>query len=120
METKVTVTGHRDAMRALNRLDKTVARDLKKWLKEAAQPVATDAAARLSRFRGASTGTIKPAATLKGVFVRQNARTVTGKRPDFGGLIMTEALIPAAWSLIDQTEDLIGDAWDRVAQLEGF
>ena len=120
METRVEVKGYKEASRALNRLDKGTARDLKGWLKEAAEPVATDARSRLARFRGASTSTIKPAVTMRGVFVRQNARSVTGKRPDFGGLIMTEALIPAAGSRIDETARLVEDAWDRLAVREGF
>lgn len=120
METSVRVEGHREAMRALNRVNKGVARDLKGWLKEAAQPVAEDAKARLSRFVGASLSTIKPAATVRGVFVRQNARSVTGKRPDFGGLVMTEGLIPAAWSRLDETLQGVERAWDRLADREGF
>ena len=67
-------------------MDKQLARDFKKVLKEAAEPVKEAAASKISRFAGVG----KPRIHVlgKGVFVRQSARTVTGQRGDFGGTQM--------------------------------
>lgn len=119
-EQTVRVKGYRETMRALTKVEKETARAVRRELREVAQPVADTAKQKLSRYAGASLGTIGPKVTTKGVFVTQRKKKVTGLRPDFGVLQMTEALMPA----LDEHEDDIvhglEDALDHLIDSAGF
>jgi hypothetical protein len=116
----VRIRGLRELNRSLNKINKEAARTVRNAIKEAAEPVAAAARSKLSRFQGASVGTIAPRASVKGAFVTQRARKVTGLRPDFGRLQMTEVLVPALEEHRDEVLDRVEDALDRLGREAGF
>jgi hypothetical protein len=118
--TTVRVRGLAELNRALNNLNKEAKRAVLDELKKTAEPVAADARSKISRYQGASLGTIKPRATGRSVFVTQNARKVTGKRGDFGALQMTRGLMPALDENTDKIVTGLEHAIDRLAAREGF
>jgi hypothetical protein len=112
----IRVKGLRELDRAFKSMDKELQRDLRTRLKKAAAPVVSSAQSKISRYQGASTGTIKPVALAKGVVVRQNAKKVTGKRGDFGALQMRlflEALEENEDEVVRAVENLIDELADR-------
>lgn len=116
----VRIRGLRETIRALNRVNKQVAKQVRDELKRAVEPVAASARDRVGRYPGASTSTIGPKATTRSVFVTQRKRKVTGLRPDFGSLQMREGLLPA---LAEHEDDIVGqveDALDRLTRTAGF
>lgn len=116
----VVVKGYRETDRAFRKLSKELSGEFRQEMMEAAEPIAAEARGRLSRYSGASVATVHPVALAKGVVVRQDARKVTGKRPDFGSLQMRKALIPA---LSDNEEKVINGlerALDRLTNEAGF
>jgi hypothetical protein len=88
--------------------------------KAAAEPVASSAREKISRFEGASLATIHPVATARGIFVVQDARKVSGLRGDFGNLQLRTGLEPA----LEENKELvlrrIEHALDRVGLEAGF
>jgi hypothetical protein len=116
----VRIKGYREVQRALLRAEKGLRAALRAGLKEAVEPVAKTAQMLETRWAGASIGTIGPRITLAGAAVTQRARKVTGKRPDFGALQMTEAMIPALEAHDDEIEDRAGEALDALFLASGF
>ena len=110
----VRVRGYRECARAFYRLAPELSKELRVALREAAEPVARDAKALLSKYPGLSIGTIRPRAVMAGAYVTQGARKVTGDRPDFGALQMTEGMIPALEENADDIEERAGRALDRL------
>jgi len=82
----VRVSGLREATAALKKIDRKAPKIVTDELKQAAEPVADAARAKISRYQGARLNTIKPRATTSSVRVRQNARKRGGHRGDFGRL----------------------------------
>lgn len=116
----VHVKGYREVVRALNRVDSETKKTLLKGMKDAAEPIATDARQKLSRFAGLSTSTIAPRAVTNGVYVTQRAKKRTGQRPDFGSLQMQVGLIPALEDNADDIEDRVDAALGALIRREGF
>ena len=116
----VRVRGLRETQRALQKVNKEAAKTVRDALKEATEPVASDARSRLSRYAGASVGTIGPRATNRGVFVTQRARKKTGKRGDFGVLQMQEVLVPALEEHEGEIVERVDDALERLARSARF
>lgn len=116
----VRITGLRETLSALNRVNREAAKIVKAELVKAAEPVAATAREKLSRYPGASTRTIGPRAVTRGVYVTQRARKVTGLRGDFGALQMTRVLIPALEEHEDDLVDAADDALTRLARSAGF
>lgn len=115
----VRVQGLQETVRAFNKLDRTVSREIQRELKKAAEPVTQAGREKISRYPGASIGTISPRATGASVFVTQKARKKTGLRPDFGGLQqrrLDEALNENEDRVIEGIEDFL----DLITNSEGF
>lgn len=80
------MTGLREVSSALRKVSRDAPKVVTNELKEAGEPVAKEAAVRVSRYRGT---TQKFTTRVKGrgsVFVRGTARKRGGKRGDFGHL----------------------------------
>lgn len=120
MNTTVRVKGLRELQRSLSKVNKGVAKEVRDALKEAAEPVVSEAKAKLSAYPGASVGTIGPRVSVRSVFVTQRARKVSGLRSDFGRLQMTDVLEPALEENRGQVLDEVEDALDRLGRSEGF
>lgn len=116
----VRLDGFRELNRALNKINRQAAGGFRNELKPAAEPVAATARSRLSRYPGASLSTIGPRSVTAGVFVTQRARKVTGRRPDFGGIVMRVGLLPALDEHADDVVKAVEDALDRLGRREGF
>jgi hypothetical protein len=94
-EGSVRVKGLRETQRALGKCEGGVGKTMLAAGKAAAEPVAVSAREKIGRYAGASVGTIRPRASVRGAFVTQGARKVTGLRGDYGKLqmgLMIEAL----------------------------
>lgn len=116
----VRITGLRETVRAFNKLDRAVTREVQKELKQAAQPVADTAKQKLSRYGGAKVSTVRPRARGASVFVTQGAKKVTGKRGDFGVLQQRQVLEPALEENREQVFHGVELALDRLTHSEGF
>lgn len=99
----------------MERLEKGSTQTIRAALMQVAEPVAASARQRISAYAGARTNTIRPKATGVGtVYVRQNARKRTGKRPDFGSLQMRKGLIPALGQNEERIERGLESALDQL------
>jgi hypothetical protein len=119
-EGTVRVKGLRELQSAFRRIDAEAATAVRKDLVETAQPVADAARGKISRYPGASLGTIRLRATTRSVFVTQGKRKVTGRRGDFGALQMRVGLIPALAENSDQIVRGVEQTLDRLASSNGF
>lgn len=113
----VRVEGLREVVRGFNRSARATKREFQLELKKVAEPVAAAGREKISRYQGASVGTIVPRAQgVTSVFVTQKARKKTGLRPDFGG-VQQRRLDEA----LNENEDVIergfGEAADRIVAL---
>lgn len=115
----VTVRGLNETLRALNKIERGCHKRVLGGLMAAAEPVRRDWIGRIDRYQGASTGTIGPKMTTKGVFVTQRARKRTGKRGDFGALQMRHGL-NALFENYDETVKLTEKALDELTREAGF
>ena len=116
----VRVRGLTQTIRAFSVLEKGIRAEILGELRSIAEPVARDAQDKLSGYGGISLGTIGPRTSVRGAFVTQRARKVTGQRPDFGSLQMTHGLIPALEEHADDLEPAVGEAIDRLTRAAGF
>lgn len=117
---RVHVRGYKEALRALNQVDKGTRKAMLTGLKRAAEPVTQDARSRLRGYPGLSTGSIVPRATSKGVYITQKHGKTTGTRPDFGALQMRVGLLPAAADGFDEFVDRVDDALGDLIRGEGL
>ncbi len=116
----VRIKGLREVDKAFRTMDKDAAKALRKALVEAARPVAETAQETLSRYRGASVKTIRPRASVRGAFVTQGAKKVTGKRGDFGTLQQRTVLEPALEANSDKVMEGAERAIDALSRRNGF
>ena len=115
----VTVRGLNEVLRGLNKIQRGAHKQVLGGLLEAAEPVRRSWAGRLSSYAGASTATLTPVMTTKGVKIVQRKRKVTGLRGDFGGLQMRHGL-SALFEEADNTTKAVEDALDELTREAGF
>lgn len=115
----VRIRGWNEISRSLNNIKRGSHKTVLGGMLKAAEPVRRDWAGRVGRYQGASTSTITPKMTTKGVFVTQRARKVTGKRGDFGALQMRHGLSALADNE-DETRREVEKDLDRLISGEGF
>jgi hypothetical protein len=118
--TGVKATGLRETYLVFQKLQRSVAGEIRDEFIKIAEPVAESARERLSRYRGASVTTIRPRASSRGAFVTQVARKVTGRRPDFGALQMVKVMIPALEEHEDEIVSRADEALYRLTRANGF
>jgi hypothetical protein len=125
VDTTVHLEGLRELQRAWKTYDVELAAELKTALREAAAPVAAEA----SRLAAANITNITPAwammktgATVRGAYIAPAARRRSGvdRRPNFGRLLLGEAMLPAAESRRPEVERGIELMLDRLAARNGF
>ena len=115
----VTVHGLGDVLRGLNKIQRGAHKQVLGQLLESAEPVRRSWAGKLGRYRGASTATLTPKMTTKGVLITQRARKVTGRRSDFGSLQMRHGL-SALFEEADETTKAVEKALDELTREAGF
>lgn len=116
----VRVEGLKELNRAFKNVSKELQKELRVGLKKAAEPVATDARRRAARFGAKTAAGIKPSARGTSAFVRQSNRKTSGRRPDFGGIQMAAAFLPALAANEDAVVREVEHLLDRIADREGF
>jgi hypothetical protein len=89
------VRGYREFVRACD----AAGPETKKWVRatlaESGERVRSDAATRFAPTSIVSAAGFKSKALRRGVFVGQRLRRTTGAHPEYGGLQMRRALLPA-------------------------
>lgn len=115
-EQTLQVLGLRDLQRAFKLADATLVRELRTSLKEAAEPVRTDAE-RLARAGiptiGLPWSQMRVGVTSTSVYVaprRRGSRLVTRRRPNLAGLLLGRAMLPA----LDQNQNEVATRVDRM------
>lgn len=113
----VRVVGYRELVRACDRSGAASKKQVRKALGAAGEVVRADAAERFVGYSAKSAAGFKVSVRQAGVSVRQSLRKTTGKRPDYGALQMTKALLPARAEKTDAIEHEFELALDRVADI---
>lgn len=116
----VRVRGLTDLRRDLRRAGSELAKDTRKALKEAADPVRREAQFRFAGTNARSAAGYRVAVRARGVAVEQRLRRTTGQHPEWGSLQMRTALLPA---LLGRQEDVLRgleNMIDRLASHNGF
>lgn len=117
---RIEIKGLDDLVRSFRRLDKDLTKEIQRGLQEAARPVAEAAKSKLGKYRGAATGGIRPRVKGATAIVEQRKGKVTGKRGDFGTIIMQKALIPARTEQADHVVKHLERVIDRLGGEEGL
>lgn len=124
-QTAVRVEGLRALSRAFAVADKTLSRELRKGLRDAAEPVRADAEAlassRISNI-GVSWSRMRVGVTRSSVYVAPRERGTRGRsrRSNLAGLLLERAMQPALEANIGDVEEAVDDvlatvgrAWER-------
>jgi hypothetical protein len=91
----VRVRGHREFQAALKVADREGKRLIRARLRKAGDVIKVDARSRFAPVSAKSAAGFRTAVRARGISVEQSKRKTTGKHPEFGGLQMRRALIPA-------------------------
>ena len=90
---------------------------MRRALREVGEVVRADAAADFSKYSARSAAGFKVRVRQRGVAVEQSLRKTTGRHPEWGGLQMTKALIPARTRDEEKIEQGFERALGRVADI---
>jgi phage gpG-like protein len=130
LKVSVEVKGLRELRSALKAIDPALPRAINSALREAVQPIATDARSEAPYRRGALRSSVRAGATAKGAFI--GARAAYAGVHEYGGTIrfLTRAgeihiaaqpyLRPSIERGADGAIDRVGDAIDDLTARHGF
>lgn len=117
MPQAVRVKGLRSLLRATDAAGKETKKLVRDELRQAAEPVRAEAAARFAGIDARTAASYGISVRRVGtVTVEQRKRTVTGQRGDYGALQMRRALIPALESNTEEVVERLDQALERLAQ----
>lgn len=120
----IRIHGISEVIRALDKVDTEISRDLKDELEKAGELVRKEATRRFqprSPFSAQGFVTrVRPFSRGSLVSVEQNLRKTTGSHPAWGALQMTEALVPAREAKLPEVYDRLDHVVDRVIATHGF
>lgn len=91
----VHIKGLAELQRKFRQFDADVKKEIRKELREIAQPMAREIRAREVRFGARTASGIAAGSRGANAVVRQRRGKTTGKRPDFGRLQYRTAFVPA-------------------------
>jgi len=111
------VRGLRELNRAINKADKETKAKLKAPFKRVGEIVREDAASRFSAYDARSAAGFRTKTLTKGVKVEQSRRKTTGKRGDYGALMMRRGLLPALDDKQDAVIDEMTKALEEIADI---
>jgi hypothetical protein len=119
------VLGLSELVAALNAVDRDLAKDLRRELRDAGEVVARGVREKLmelfpSPVRSAAGVVVRVRPASGTVTVEQKYRKTTGKRPDWGVTQMKDAFLPAAEEEGDLAKQHIEAAIDNTARDHGF
>lgn len=120
MASAVRVKGLDELQRAFRQVNKGLAKELRKELREAGNIVRDDAGPRFAKYDAVSAAGYRTKVRQRGVSVEQTLGRTTGRRPDFGALQMRKALEPALDAKQGEVIDQLDGMVDRLASREGF
>lgn len=106
----VRVHGLRELNRALSKVEKDLAKEVRQAFREAAEPVRVEAALLFAPVSARSAAGYRVVVRQRGVAVEQKYGRTTGDHPEFGAMQMQTALIPA----LQRNEDKVFDGTERV------
>lgn len=109
------VRGFKEFVRACDHAGKETKKQVRGTFRKVGDIVKVEAAARFASYDARSAAGYRTVVRQRGVSVEQSLRKTTGKRPDFGALQMTKALIPALDDKADEVEHAMEAAIDKVA-----
>lgn len=111
----VEVKGLREFQRDMRRASAEMGKRVTRELVELGAPMAADARSRADRYGSAVSNKIRPRVKGASLFLESRARS-KGVRPDFGALVMSQALVPAVEEHADETVDafsrMVDDLWN--------
>lgn len=113
----VRVKGYKELTRAARRAGSATNKEVRAALREVAEPVRAEAAAKFALIDARSAAGFRIAVRARGVAVEQRIGRVTGKRGDYGSLQMRRALIPALAANDDKIDDSMDKALDRIESI---
>lgn len=111
----VRVKGFREFLKACQHAPKDTKRFVREAFRQVGEQVRSDAADRFTTIDAKSAAGYRTRVRQRGVAVEQSLRKTTGLHPEYGSLQMRQALIPALQSHTDETERLMEDAMEKVA-----
>lgn len=111
----IQVHGLREFQRAAALAGKDTRKEVRDALRESASPVKSRAMVLFSRIDKRSAAGYRIAVRQRGVAVEQRLRKTTGRRPDYGSLQMTRALLPALAAEQPRLERNVERALERIA-----
>jgi len=111
----VRVNGYREFVRAANRTSRAARKEIKDAFRDVGEVVRVDAADRFSAYDERTASGFRVRVRERGVAIEQSIGRTTGTRPDFGGIQMSKALIPAGEAKEDEIDDRMGEALDDIA-----
>jgi hypothetical protein len=109
------VSGYREFLKATQHADPNIRKFVRAAFKDVGEVVRVDAQRRFSRYSSVSAAGYRVRVRQRGVAVEQSLRRTTGRRPDWGGKQMRDALLPALESNEGRVERRMEQAIDEVA-----
>jgi hypothetical protein len=115
----VEVKGYREFVRACKLAPPDIKKEMRAAFREVGEAVRTDARGEIADDLGSqrSARGLRTIVRERGVEVEQTLRKTTGLRPDWGKTQMRRALVPALEDNRDETEKLMNEALENVADL---
>lgn len=124
MASGIEIHGLRETVRALKQVDEEIVRDLKDELLAAGELVRMDARRRFSSFDKFSAQgfvtRVRPFSLGSTISIEQNLRKTTGEHPTWGGLQMTEALLPAREMMVPVLAHRLDGMIGKLTAQHGF
>lgn len=96
MPPEIVFNGLAQMLKAAKDAGKETNHEVREALRASGEIVRADAVPRLAKYSSRSAAGLKVRVRQRGVAVEQSLRKTTGRRPDYGALQMTKALLPAA------------------------
>lgn len=119
-ELTIRASGLKELTRDFGRMSKELRKDMQRELSGVARIVSDDAREWATRQWGATVGNkIRPRVRGSSAFAESRARS-KGLRPNFGGLVMSRALVPAQVKKQDEAVAAFEGVLDRLASGNGF
>jgi hypothetical protein len=110
----IVVKGYKEFLRASKNAGTATNREVRATFREVGEIVRQDAAQRLTKYSTVSAAGLKVRVRQRGVAVEQSLRKTTGAHPQYGGLQMRKALLPALAKEEPLVEAKFEEALDKV------
>ena len=108
------VDGYRGFMRAIARADNQRRKQVRATLRTVGEDVHADATTFFMPISAKSAAGYRTRVRQTGIAVQQSLRKTTGRRPDYGGLQMRRALLPALAANAPELEQKMERAMEQV------